>query len=133
MAITIHLPGTGADLILRTDEKTGWCLCYISNRGEHLIGGQPANYVIHHLLEAFVDPQAKPAGEIQEHPVSWVMSLASPHISVYCAEVDQDRWLFFQNAEAIIIRIVILNVEQQAQWKNELQQAVVMGNSSGSE
>jgi hypothetical protein len=41
MAIAIHLPGTGADLILRTEEKSGWCRCFISNRDEHLIGGQP--------------------------------------------------------------------------------------------
>ena len=121
MAITIHLPGTGADLILRTEEKTRWCRCFISDRGEHLIGGQPAKYVIHHLLEGLVDPQANPAGEIEGHPASWVMSLASPHVSVYCAEVDQDRWVFFQNSEAIIIRIIILTPEQQAQWKNELQ------------
>ena len=121
MAIAIHLPGTGADLILRTEEKTRWCRCFISDRGEHLIGGQPAKYVIHHLLEGLVDPQANPAGEIEGHPASWVMSLASPHVSVYCAEVDQDRWLFFQNSEAIIIRIIILTPEQQAQWKNELQ------------
>ena len=121
MAITIHLPGTGADLILRTEEKTRWCRCFISDRGEHLIGGQPAKYVIHHLLEGLVDPQANPAGEIEGHPASWVMSLASPHVIVYCAEVDQDRWLFFQNSEAIIIRIIILTPEQQAQWKNELQ------------
>jgi hypothetical protein len=124
MAIAIHLPGTGADLILRTDGKTGWCHCFISNRDEHLIGGQPANYVIHHLLDALVDPQANPAGEIEGHPVSWVMSLASPHFSVYCAEVDQDRWLFFQNAEAIIICIVILTVEQIELWTNLLQQAL---------
>lgn len=124
MAIAIHLTGTGADLILRSEETTGWCHCFISNRGEHLIGGQPAAYVIHHLLDALVDPQANPAGEIEGHPVSWVMSLASPHVSVYCAEVDQDRWLFFQNAEAIIIRIVILTQEQIELWANLLQQAL---------
>jgi hypothetical protein len=124
MAITIHLPGTGADLMLRTEEKTHWCRCFISDRGEHLIGGQPAKYVIHRLLEGLADPQANPAGEIEGHPVSWVMSLASPHVSVYCAEVDQDRWLFFQNSEAIIIRIIILTPEQQEQWKIELQEAL---------
>lgn len=124
MEITMHLPGTGADLILRTDEKTGWCRCFISNRGEHLIGGQPANYVLHHLRDALVDPQANPAGEIEGHPVSWVMSLASPHVSVYCTEVDQDRRLFFQNAEAIIIGIVILTPEQIELWTNLLQQAL---------
>ncbi len=53
--IAIHLPGTGADLILRSDEKTRWCHCFIGNRGEHLIGGQPANYVLHHLRDALVD------------------------------------------------------------------------------
>jgi hypothetical protein len=124
MAIAILLTGTGADLILRTEEKTRWCRCLISDRGEHLIGGQPAKYVIHHLLDALSDPQANPAGEIEGHPVSWVMSLASPHFSVYCAEVDQDRWLFFQNAEAVIIRIIILTPEQQEQWKSELQEAL---------
>jgi hypothetical protein len=124
MAITIHLTGTGADLMLRTEEKTHWCGCFISDRGEHLIGGQPAKYVIHHLLDGLADPQANPAGEIEGHPVSWVMSLASPHVSVYCAEVDQDRWLFFQNSEAIIIRIIILTPEQQEQWKIELQEAL---------
>jgi hypothetical protein len=124
MAIAILLTGTGADLILRTEEKTRWCRCLISDRGEHLIGGQPAKYVIHHLLDALSDPQANPAGEIEGHPVSWVMSLASPHFSVYCAEVDQDRWLFFQNSEAVIIRIIILTPEQQEQWKSELQEAL---------
>jgi hypothetical protein len=124
MAITIHLPGTGADLILRTEEKTLWCRCFISDRSEQFIGGLPANYVIHHLLDALVDPKANPPGEIEGHPVSWVMSLASPHVSVYCAEVDQDRWLFFQNAEAIIICIVILTVEQIELWTNLLQQAL---------
>jgi hypothetical protein len=121
MAITIHLTGTGADLMLRTEEKTRWCRCFISDRGEHLIGGQPAKYVIHRLLEGLADPQANPAGEIEGHPVSWVMSLASPHVSVYCAEVDQDRWLFFQNSEAIIIRIIILTPEQIELWKGQLQ------------
>jgi hypothetical protein len=29
MAIAIHLPGTGADLILRTEEQTRWCRCLI--------------------------------------------------------------------------------------------------------
>jgi hypothetical protein len=124
MAIAILLTGTGADLILCTEEKTRWCRCLVSDRGEHLIGGQPADYVIHHLLDALSDPQANPAGEIEGHPVSWVMSLASPHVSVYCAEVDQDRWLFFQNAEAIIIRILILTPEQQEQWKSELHEAL---------
>ena len=32
MEQTMHLPGTGADLILRTDEPPGWCCCFISNR-----------------------------------------------------------------------------------------------------
>ena len=62
MAIAILLTGTGADLILRTEEKTRWCRCLISDRGEHLIGGQPAKYVIHHLLDALSDPQANPPG-----------------------------------------------------------------------
>jgi len=124
MAIALHLTGTGADLMLRTEENTGWCRCFIRNRDEHLIGGQPAKYLIHHLLAALADPQANPAGEIEGHPVSWVMSLASPHVSVYCAQVDQQRWLFFQNAEAIIIRIIILTPEQQEHWKSELQQVL---------
>jgi hypothetical protein len=122
MGIEIHLAGTGSGLILRMEEGArGWCRCFISDRGEHLLGGQPADYVISHLLQALEDPLANPAGEIDGHIVSWVMSLSSPHVSMYSTPVDQDQWLFLQNAEAKIIHVFVLTAEQTELWKSRLQ------------
>jgi hypothetical protein len=121
MGITIHLPGTVARMILHMDDESrGWCRCFISNRGEHFIGGQAADYVLTHLLQALEDPLINPVGEIDGLRVSWVLSLSSPHVSIYSAEVDRDRWLFFQNAEAVITGIIILAPEQQEIWKSQL-------------
>jgi hypothetical protein len=125
VGIAIHLPGIGAGMTLRMEEGTrGWCRCFLSDRGERLLGGQPADYVISHLLQALENPLANPAGEIDGHVVSWVLTLSAPYVSIYSAALDHDQWLFFLNAEAIIVHVVILTPEQSELWKRQLQQAL---------
>jgi hypothetical protein len=121
MGITIHLPGNGAGLVLRM-EKGGaaWCRCFISGRRERLIGGQPADYVVHHLLEALENPSGNPAGEVDGHAVSWVMSLASPHVSIYSAVIEQNQWLLIENADGSISRTIGLTPELVRLWSSKL-------------
>ena len=126
MGITIHLPGTDAGMILRMEDEGGCCHCFLNDHGERLIGSQPAKYVVKHLLEALADPQANLAGVLEGHPVSWVMSLSSPHVSIYSAAVEQDQWLLFQNAEAVFVHIIILTPEQSELWKSRLKTSLSM-------
>jgi hypothetical protein len=115
MAVTILLPGIGASLILRIEE--GWCRCFVSDCGEQLVGGQPTDYVINHLLQALENPLANPAGEIEGQAVSWVMSLASPHASIYSAVIDQNQWLLIQNADGEISHTIGLTPALVRLWK----------------
>jgi hypothetical protein len=121
MGIAIHLPGNGAGLILRMEEASpGWCRCFISDRGEHLIGGQPADYVVQHLLEALENPFGNPAGQVDGQAVSWVMSLASPHASIYSAVIEKKQWLLIENADGKISQTLGLTPELVSLWKSKL-------------
>ena len=64
-------------------------------------------------------------GKISGYEVTWVLSLAEAHSTLYMAVDGEERILFGQNGEATIIGITKLSQAQSLQWNNQLKMLLI--------
>ena len=107
-----------------------WCRCYLEKDGRVELGGQPARYVLNHLVASLEQSVHQHIGELQGHQVSWVMTLAAPHCTLYRAIDTGEEILFFvQDAGTTMIGGLSLTPAQRVRWQQQLNAAIPLVNS----
>ena len=93
----IALPSAAATLTLDADER-GWCRVRLRLESRDIaLGAELQNILIERLDRALLDElPGDESGRIGGVPVRWVLSLSEQHATIYAAEVDGVRRLFFQ-------------------------------------
>jgi hypothetical protein len=123
MSAELDLPAERGGLRLRIESQPPrWCLCYLMPEAR-LLGGYSTDYVLGHLRQAIENPAANPVGEMDGRPISWVMSLASPHSSLYTTMLADRQHLFLADANGSRFAELNLGPEQRRQWIATLEAA----------
>jgi hypothetical protein len=123
VADVIELCGSVDFCICVRADAVGWCQIELKTDGKvFALGADTKRVVTARLLSAISDSlTSKPSGQIRGLAVHWIMSLAERHCSIYAADVETDRQLFFQGADGELLAVVVLSAQMRKEWLHELQ------------
>lgn len=111
----------GAKLTLRSNEE-GWCTVDLTLPDKTIrLGAEDRDWVLHHLAAALEKQiTGKVNGVVEGLSVVWGISLSEMHCSMYVADRDGQRVLFFQDANASWLARVVLTNEERERWLAQL-------------
>lgn len=107
-----------------SSDATGWCDVMVVISGhQHQLGADSVKVVHTRLSDGICKTlQGTPSGIIEGAEVRWVLSLAERHGSVYAADVEGRRVLFFQEANGGQLGKLSLSSEDRRKWCELLDQ-----------
>ena len=113
-----------ADTCLQIGHQTkDWCQLWLV-RGENAryLGSTNLNYLVNRLQSVLCNHDQSSIGEIQGHPVCWVLSLDEAHTTLYItiATTEAHRLLFWQDRDARIIDTMTLSTDDGIEWRQQL-------------
>ena len=113
-----------AELVLNTDQR-GWCQLQLHIEDQILqLGADKKDVVVRRLSHALEDVlEGSPTRSIQGTGVTWVLSLSERHSSIYVAQCDESRVLFFQGEDGSLLARVELVSKERRSWFSALQRA----------
>lgn len=119
--MVIVLQSADGELRLSADD-TGWCTVeLLTSGGRHQLGADAFDVVMTKLSRGLDEKlPGQSSGTIKGVDVQWVLSLAERHCSVYAADVDDRRVLFFQGADGNLLDKLRLDEIDRARWLEAL-------------
>ena len=114
---------TVRDVVLRLcSGETGWCKVELwDGQRQYPLGADSRSVVIERLSRGLADKlEGPPAGSIEGVAVTWILSLAERHTSVYSADVGGIRQFYFQGADGSLIARICLTDNDRQKWLTRL-------------
>jgi hypothetical protein len=107
-------------LLIARIAGASWCGCtLVVGENRVFLGAESRSYIIDHLIEA-LGPRRNVTGRINDLEVSWVLSLAEEHSSLYIAGEADCRVLFLQDRNGQLIHTMRLSMSDVESWRAEL-------------
>jgi hypothetical protein len=111
--MVIELAAGSTKLVIACD----WCDVVLHSGGVHPLGAETRGVIVERLLRGLQGDAPEPnAGEIEGVGVGWVLSLAERHSSIYAADRERLRLLFFQDADGKLIVRIDLSSDDRKDW-----------------
>lgn len=112
-----RLVAPDVELTLSSD-KDGWCEVDLSLRGRTVrLGADQQQLVTDRLASALEDElKGDVTGVINGINVVWVLSLCEDHATIFAADADVRRVLFFQDSSGSLLGSANLTAEDRMQW-----------------
>src|SRR6187549_3359755 len=88
-----------------SSDGSGWCsVALIQSEHRHPLGADTLAVVRKKLSDGLQAPLKVPSsGRLAGYDVHWMLSLTEQHSSIYAADADGRRLLFFQGADGRLI------------------------------
>lgn len=104
-------------------DASGWCKVQLAHAGQLLqLGADTKSVVIERLMQGLLDElRGQSSGLIDGINVTWVLSLAERHTSIYAAQHEHKKLLFFQDADGKVVARIELTDEDRQRWLRELE------------
>jgi hypothetical protein len=115
----------GTARLLMDCDLSQWCQVILDADGLHPLGSETRSVFVERLVRGLRDELPGPtSGELEGVPVAWVLSLSERHTSIYAADREGVRTLYFQNADGKLIARVNLGREVRERWLSILEELV---------
>ena len=116
-----ELPAGSARLILSADDSD-WCQVSLDLGELYPLGAESCPILVEKLLKSLrVEVSGPESGTIDGVEVTWVLSLSERHTTIYTAQRDDLRALYFQGADGSLIARLDLSEEQRLEWVSLLE------------
>jgi hypothetical protein len=114
----------GSTRLLVDCDTSQWCEVTLDANGIHQLGSETRSVLVERLVRGLRGELSAPtSGELDGVPVAWVLSLSERHASIYAADREGIRTLYFQDADGKLIARLDLEREERERWISILEGA----------
>jgi hypothetical protein len=125
----IRLISGQSTLQICTDTRQlSWVYLIVSGR-EHYLGLNRKDLILTRIFNSLNNEYDLPIGEIDGSPVSSVVSLSDPHAAIYMGKINDNRCLYFQDAQLQLTGTIILPPPDLKAWIEDLSNYINVSSS----